>query len=478
MSVAAHAALEELLQNLELSQRAIDGPIDFIGDDPIAASRHRYGAASASAIAAQAVGIADIWAMRTGRTQRITVDLHRSVVPGLRTSSHVSQNGHWLDYARSPKEVANFFRTRDDRRIYVLRTAAYASNLIGLLGLLRCSNDTESISSAIARWDAADLEEALAERQLVGAVARTREEWSKHDQGRLLASVPPVIVGKIADSEPRPFLPAARPLTGIRVLDLGHVLAGPVAARVLAEQGAEVLHVSAPLNPDDFRVVLDTGFGKRNAFIDLSHQAQIDRVKALLSSADVFVQSFRPGSLEKRGLSPSDVARLRPGIVYVSVSAYGGTGPWMARGGYEPVGQTVSGLAIAEGSAELPVLAPTFTLNDYLSAYLAAAGATAALARRAREGGSYHVQVSLARCSMWLQDLGQLPRDQWPMREPGAPLFPAPRESDFMETQCAFGRLKHARPIVDFSETKSRWDRGPEPLGASLPLWSHGEGLF
>jgi len=376
-----------------------------------------------------------------------------------------------MDYARSPKETPNFFRTKDGRRVYVLRTAAYSANLIGLLGLLRCSSDTESLSDSIAKWDAADLEEALAERQLVGAIARTREEWLQTPQGQLLAAVPPVIVDKLAAGEPRPFGPAARPLAGIRVLDMGHVLAGPVAARVLAEQGAEVLHVSAPLNPDDFRVVLDTGFGKRNAFIDLKRPADLERVKALLSRADVFVQSFRPGSLEKRGLSPAEVAQLRPGVVYVSVSAYGGTGPWKTRGGYEPVGQTVSGLAIAEGSAESPVLAPTFTLNDYLAAYLAAAGATAALVRRAREGGSYHVQVSLARCSMWLQELGRLPLEQWPVRALGDPLLPAARESDFMETQCVFGRLRHARPIVDFSATPARWDRGPEPLGASLPDW-------
>src|SRR6185312_12762694 len=128
-----------------------------------------------------------------------------------------------------------------------------------------------------------------AERQLVGAIARTREEWLQTPQGQLLAAVPPVIVDKLAAGEPRPFGPAARPLAGIRVLDMGHVLAGPVAARVLAEQGAEVLHVSAPLNPDDFRVVLDTGFGKRNAFIDLKRPADLERVKALLSRADVFV---------------------------------------------------------------------------------------------------------------------------------------------------------------------------------------------
>ncbi|HKU94935.1 MAG TPA: CoA transferase [Vineibacter sp.] len=468
-SQAASDALDRLLADLGLDRQDTGGRIDFIGDDPIVASRHRPGAASAAALATQAVGIAAIWRQRGGRGQDIAIDLHRAAVPGLRTSSHLWQNGHRLEYGRSPEEARNFFRTRDGRRIYVLRTAAYAANLIGLLTLLGCANQSDALAAAIARWDSAELEEALAANRLIGAVARTREEWLAHPQGRWLATQAPVQVDKIADSAPEPFAPAPRPLSGIRVLDMAHVLAGPVCARVLAEQGADVLHVSEPLKPDDFRVVLDTGLGKRAAFIDLNRPDDNARVRALLATGDVFIQSFRPGSLDKRGLSALDVARLRPGIVYVSVSAYGNNGPWMTRGGFEPVGQTVSGLAIAEGSADAPVLAPTFTLNDYLAAYLAAAGVTAALARRARDGGSYHVHVSLARCSMWLQELGRLPADRWPDRT--SPLLPEPRDSDFMTTDSVFGTLTHARPIVTYGETPARWDRGPSPLGASLPEW-------
>jgi len=471
ISLAARDALDRLLVDLGLDRRDTGGRIDFIGDDPIVASRHRPGAASAAALAAQAVGIAAIWRLRGGRGQDIAIDLHRAAMPDLRTSSHIWQNGHRLDYGRSPEEARNFFRTRDGRRIYVLRTAAYAANLIGLLSLLGCANHSDALSTAIASWGSADLEEALAANKLIGAVARTRAEWLAHPQGRWLAAQAPVQIDKIAGSAPEPFAPTPRPLSDIRVLDMAHVLAGPVCARVLAEQGADVLHVSEPLKPDDFRVVLDAGLGKRAAFIDLNRLGDSERVRALLATGDVFIQSFRPGSLDKRGLSPRDVARLRPGIIYVSVSAYGNGGPWMARGGFEPVGQTASGLAIAEGSADAPVLAPTFTLNDYLAAYLAAAGVTAALVRRARDGGSYHVQVSLTRCSMWLQELGRLPADQWPDRTSDQPLLPEPRDADFMTTDSVFGTLTHAKPIVTYAETTARWDRGPSPLGAALPEW-------
>ena len=476
MSAAAHAALDGLLAHLGLDRSDTGGVIGFTGDDPIVASRHRPAAASAAALAAQAVGIATIWRLRGGKGQDIAVDLHRAAVPGLRTSSLFWQSGHRLEYGRSAKEAPNFFLTKDGRRMFVLRTAAYPANLLGLLDLLGCANDTQSLGNAIARWNSVELEETLAERKLIGAIARTREKWLAGPPGRWLAALPPVHVEKIGEGEPQRFARAERPLSGLRVLDVAHVLAGPVCARVLAEQGADVLHGSAPLAPDDFRVIIDTGHGKRSAFVDLNRLGEIDRVRRLLMEGDVFIQSFRPGSLDKRGLGPSDLANLRPGIVCVSVSAYGGGGPWMARGGFDPVGQTVSGLAIAEGSADAPILAATFTLNDYLAAYLAAAGTTAALVRRAREGGSYHVQVSLARCSMWLQELGLLPVELWPDRTEGRPVIPEPREDDFMKTDSVFGELCHARPVVEFSQTKARWDRAPSPPGSSPLEWADRRG--
>jgi len=471
VSGSAQAALDGLLADLGLDRSDSGGPINFVGDDPVVASRHRPAAASAAALAAQAVGVAALWRLRGGEGQEVTVDLHRAAVPGLRTSSLFWQNGHRLEYGRSPKEAPNFFLTRDSRRMFVLRTSAYPANLLGLLDLLKCRNDTESLSTAIAGWDSTELEEKLAEHRLVGAVARTRKEWLVTPQGRWLAAQPPILVEKIGESAPENPGRGERPLSGIRVLDLAHVLAGPVCARVLAEQGADVLHGSAPLRPDDFRVVMDTGHGKRSAFVDLDRPGEVDRVRRLLADGDIFVQSFRPGSLDRRGLGPRDLAAQRPGIIYVSVSAYGNGGPWMARGGFDPVGQTVSGLAVAEGSPEAPVLAATFTLNDYLAAYLAAAGATAALVRRAREGGSYHVQVSLTRSSMWLQELGRLPSELWPDRAAGAPPIPEPRDADFMTTRTVFGELVHAKPVVEFSATKARWHCGPSPPGSSSLEW-------
>lgn len=471
MTAIALQACRDLVTQLYPGEPVLEPfPVAFTGEE-IGLSRHAIGSAAAAALGAYACGISRLWEQRSGVRQGACIDVHRATVPGLRTSSHLSQNGHRLHYGRPPHESANFFETRDGRRMYLLRISQYAPLVFGLLKLMGCSNDTAELARATARWDSSELEEALAFRKLLGGIARTREEWLAHPQGNWLAAQPPVSVTRIGDGPAMPQVSRERPLDGVRVLDMAHVLAGPVAARTLAEQGADVLHATAPLAGEDFRVVMDTGLGKRNAFIDLNEAEGVACARELLSRADVFVQSFRPGSLDRKGFSPDDLARLRPGLIYTSVSAYGTAGPWRERGGLDPLGQAVTGLAIAEGSADAPVLAPTMTLNDYLAGYLAAAGVVAALVRRAREGGSYHVEVSLARCSMWLQDLGRLPEGQWPSGPQPSPEQLEARAADMMDTESPFGRLRHARPVVDFEATPSRWERGPSPLGSGWPVW-------
>jgi crotonobetainyl-CoA:carnitine CoA-transferase CaiB-like acyl-CoA transferase len=470
MDDAARTALRKLLSQIGLAEADAGGPISIHGQEPVVPSRHRLGTASAVALAAQGTAIAAIWRQRSGRGQTVDVDLCQAAVPGMCTSDHLSQSGYPVDRGRNPAMAANFFATQDGRRLYILRAAAYVPHMLRLLEFLGCANTTEAIAAAVARWRADALEEALAEHKIIGTIARTREEWLAHPQGQWLAARPPVEIEKIGDSPREPFAAAARPLSGIRVLDMAHVLAGPVTSRVLAEQGADVLHVSAPHQPDQFVHILDTGMGKRRAFIDLDRGGAAE-VQSLADDADIFVHSWRPGSLERHGLSATEMARRRPGLIYVTVSCYGYGGPWASRGGYEPIGQTASGLAIDEGTPDQPLLAPTFTLNDYVTAYLAAAGTLGALVRRAREGGSYHVKASLTRTSMWVQELGRLPQEMWPDRSRGRPALPAPRPSDMMRTTSVFGEIGHPAPITRFSETKAFWERPPQPAGASRPEW-------
>jgi crotonobetainyl-CoA:carnitine CoA-transferase CaiB-like acyl-CoA transferase len=324
------------------------------------------------------------------------------------------------------------------------------------------------VERVVARRQSQELEEALARRKAVGVTARTRQEWLRHPQGQWLAARPPVHVERIGDAAPRPLARASRPLAGLRVLDFTHVLAGPVTARLLAEQDADVLHVSSPWRMDSHVMQIDTGWGKRSGLLDLEQPGEADRLAALMRGADVFVQSWRPGALERAGFGPRDVAAMRPGIIYVSVSCYGYEGPWRERGGFEPIGQTACGLALDEGSTAEPRLGPTGTLNDYLVPYLAAAGTLAALIRRTREGGSYHVEVSLTRASMFLQELGRLTEAER-LRMPST--MPAPEPNSFITCDSQYGELRVPAPLVSYSKTPARWDRPPSPPGRHALAW-------
>ncbi|CAH1691167.1 CoA transferase family III [Hyphomicrobiales bacterium] len=471
MQTTARDVLARLLERLDLPLGSVDEDVVIHGADPVLPSRYRPGLASAAALAAHAIGIREIWTARGGEHQSISINLRQAAVPGLRTLSYIRRDGHKLQLMRPASEEKVFFESADGRLVYLLRHAFYHEHFSRMLSFLDCSPATASLEKAISRWNAEELEDAMADAKVIGAMVRTRDEWLASPQGHHLASRIPVEIERIGEGPPMPFLPAERPLSDIRVVDMGHVLAGPITSRQLAEQGAEVLHVSAPYQPDPPHIQIDTGFGKRSAFVDLNRGGDIDNLRDLVAGADVFVHSWRPGSLDARGLSPHALADLRPGLIYVSVSCYGYDGPWATRAGYDPLGQVVSGLVAGEGSLAAPVMAPTFTLNDYLAGYLAAAGVTSALLKRARVGGSYHVKVSLTACSMWLQDLGYLPAAQWPDGPQGVAELPAPRPEELTVTATPFGIVEHPLPIVSYSATPSRWDIPPEPAGTSPLRW-------
>lgn len=479
MSAAAGAQNEEALGSLQrlLGQLGVQPPergcLAITGADPVVPSRHRLGLANAVAAAAQAATVQALWAGQTGRIQKVSVDVEQAAYPGLCTYLHIRQNGVPVHFPGTRGTPAyGFFRTRDGRMMYILRTPSYLQHFLKLHAFLKVDTRREAMAEAVAGWDALELEEALAGQGLMGAIAREQGEWLAHPQGRLLAGKPPVEVTRIGDAAARSRTGTRRPLDGLKVLDGAHVLAGPVTSRILAEQGAQVLRVSANHQPDDFSVTLDSSFGKRHAHLDLDRAEERAQLGELLREADVFVQSWRPGAMDRRGFGPEEVARLRPGIIYVSVSCYGDEGPWGTRGGYDPFGQVVSGLAISEGSAERPQLAATFTLNDYLTAYLAAAGVGSALLRQRAEGGSWHVRASLTQSSMWLLDMGRLPPEEWPDGTSGVARFRAPPDSFFASNPSAYGELRYPLPIARYEETPGFWEQMPEPPGASRPRWS------
>jgi crotonobetainyl-CoA:carnitine CoA-transferase CaiB-like acyl-CoA transferase len=333
-----------------------------------------------------------------------------------------------------------------------------------VLKVLGAQPDPVSVAAAVVQWDALDLEAAIDEARACGAMVRTNTEWLAHPHGQALAAKPIVEIMKIGDSNPEPLPQGDHPLAGIRVLDLTRILAGPIAARTLAEHGADVLMVAAERLPQIPEHVMDTSHGKRSCFLDLATPADAARLRTLVKGADVFSQGYRPGVLQKLGFGPKELAAHRPGIIYVSISCFGADGPFSHRGGWEQVAQTVTGIC-NEGRPDRPALLPAAAC-DYTTGYLAAYGALLALARRARQGGSYHVRVSLCQSGMFIYRQGKVD-----FSEPDMDLSATELDALRIETRPHIGPLRHLGPVLRLSETPPHWVRPTPQFGGNTPEW-------
>src|SRR5262249_49321621 len=275
--------------------------------------------------------------------------------------------------------------------------------------VLDCKPEREAVQAALMQWKGEDFETAAYAAGGVVALMRSYDEWSALPQARALGELPLLSIEKIGEAPPKPWPKGDRPLAGLRVLDLSRVIAGPVAGRTFAAHGADVLLVSGPELPAIPWLTIDTGRGKLTTFIELKSEEGRKQLRDLLAEADIFSQGYRPRSLAALGFAPEDAAKVNPGIVYVTLSAYGHAGPWAERRGFDSLVQTVTGFNHAEGLAagidgpkELPA-----QMLDHATGYLMAFGAMMARARQSREGGSWHVRVSLAQTGRWLWSLGR-----------------------------------------------------------------------
>jgi len=253
------------------------------------------------------------------------------------------------------------------------------------------------------------------------------------------------------------------------VLDLTRVLAGPTCAKSLAEHGADVLKITAAHLPDSGMADLDTGIGKLSARLDLRNAADTAALQALVRETDVFVQSYRPGALAARGFSPEELAKLRPGIVCASLSAWGPTGPWRERRGFDSIVQAVSGIAHSNGESAKPRLLPVSAI-DYVTGYLMAYGVCVALRRRSREGGSWLVRIALARVGKWIVERGTLPESAY--RGVPADLPATELDELYAEMDAPDGRIRYLKPVLALSETPPYFSRPPVPLGYHPPRWT------
>jgi crotonobetainyl-CoA:carnitine CoA-transferase CaiB-like acyl-CoA transferase len=445
------AALRELL-----GLGKLQGEAQFAGADPVLRTPYRVGAAGAAALAAVGLAASDLWSLRTGKRQSVAVDL-RAAAASLRSGFYLRIDGKPPPTPWDP--MSGFYPVRDGRWISI--HCNFPNHREAALKVLGSAEDRAKADEASKRWDGPELEYAIHAAGGCAGLARHAQEWMAHPHAAAVAAQPLLEIIRIGDAPPLPLPEGDRPLAGVRVLDLTRVLAGPTCARALAEHGADVLKITAAHLPDSGAMELDTGLGKLAAHLDLRSAQGVETLRGLLGSADVFSQSYRPGALAGRGFSPEEAAKLRPGIVYVSLNAWGQTGPWKGRRGFDSIVQTVSGMAYASGDGTKPKLMPCSAI-DYVSGYLMAYGAMAALARRAREGGSWLVRVALARTGKWIVDRGTVDADSAPAQE---------LVGLVMETPSPAGLISHLKPVVQLSETPARWARPPVPLGHHRPEW-------
>jgi crotonobetainyl-CoA:carnitine CoA-transferase CaiB-like acyl-CoA transferase len=446
-----------------------DGEVTITGGDPVFSARFKIGEATANILAGIGVAVTDIHEMKTGRRQKVAIDV-RHAAATCQSSKFLSRpapGGGWEAVPATPsmlhmRSITQPWRCKDGRWYLPHFNLPHLHDRV--IGVLGCASNAESVARAIAQWNSHDLEEAVAQARACGSILRSNAEWLEHPHGRVLAGKPLIEIMKIGDSDPMPLPKGDRPLSGIKVLDLTRILAGPIAARTLAENGADVLMVTAEHLPQVREHVMDTSHGKRSCFLNLTRADDVTAIKRLVRNADVFSQGYRPGIIDKHGLSPQQLAAERPGIIYLSISCYGDGGPFSNRGGWEQIAQCATGICLDNGD-ERPKLLPA-SACDYTTGYNGAYGVLLALARRAREGGSYHVRVSLCQSGMYIYRQGHV---EYPKPDMG--LTQAELDAIMIESQGGHGTLKHLGPVLKMSETKPYWDKPSPVLGSNSAEW-------
>src|ERR1700742_756328 len=441
--------------------------VTLTGAEPQLPSTFRVGASAQASIAASGLAAAQIWKMRSGQSQNVAVDMRHAVVE-CRSERYLRVDGQPPGPAWDA--IAGVYKTGDGR--FVRLHTNFPHHRDAVCKVLNCKAERDEVQAALMQWDGEAFETAAYAGGCVVALMRSHDEWLALPHAKALAELPLVRIEKIGEAAPKPWPKGDRPLAGLRVLDLSRVIAGPVAGRTLAVHGADVMLISSPNLPAIPWLTIDTGRGKLTSFADLGTEQGQGTLRELLAEADIFSQGYRPASIAALGFSPEDAARISPGIVYVSLSAYGhagsSTSPWANRRGFDSLVQTATGFNHAEGRAagvdgpkELPA-----QMLDHATGYFMAFGAMMAKARQSREGGSWHVRVSLAQTGRWLWNLGRVADGL------KAPDYKNDDVQRFMEDlPSGFGPLHSVKHSAILSKTPAFWDRPALKLGTNAPEW-------
>jgi crotonobetainyl-CoA:carnitine CoA-transferase CaiB-like acyl-CoA transferase len=437
------------------------GHVLLKGSDPVFPSSFAVGTAAQTSIAAAALAACELGHARGQQRQTVGVDMAHAA---LECEGWFSVNGQAVDPWDS---FSGLYACADGWVRVHANFAHHRDGALALLGLSSATATREDAQGALRNWRALDFEQAAADRGLVASALRSFAEWDAQPQSQAVAAQPLLTVERIGDAEPLALpdlLADQRPLTGLRVLDLTRIVAGPVAGRTLAALGADVMLVNSPHLPN-IGVIAESSRGKLSCHLDLHVEDHRHAMNALIADADVFVQGYRPGGLEALGYGAQALAVHRPGIIVVSLTAYGTQGPWAQRRGFDSLVQAATGFNLAEadaaGSAQPQAL--PMQILDHASGYLMAFAAAAAKVRQLQEGGSWHVHVSLAQTAHWLRSLGRVPS--------GFGVTAQDRQPYLDNYASGFGDLVAVRPTPQLSRTPAHWSRPSVPPGTHAPVW-------
>lgn len=459
-AIDSTAALNALWDCTALPRTALDYAT-LQGADPVVPSSFAVGTAAQTTIAAAALAACEFAHLRGAARQQVSVDMRHAALECV---------GDFKTDGKAPplwEKFSGLYQCVDGWVRVHANFEHHRDGALNILGLNPNQSERADAERAMLQWRALDFENAAAEAGLVATAARTFAEWDQSLQGIAVASQPLLTVERIGDAAPLSLSTLSdemRPLTGVRALDLTRVLAGPVAGRTLAAYGADVMLINAPHLPN-ISAIAETSRGKLSTHVDLRTAEGREMMAALLRDAHVFMQGYRPGGIESLGFGAIDAARLRPGIVYVSLCAYGRKGPWSLRRGFDSPTQTAMGFNHAEREAagdRKPRPLPMQIL-DLATGYLIAMSVSATLARQQREGGSWHINVSLAQTAQWLRGLGRV-SNGFAVSMPDA--------MPYMETTpSGFGELTAMRHAAQLSRTPAVWTRASMPPGSHVARW-------
>lgn len=470
--------IKHIWRGLDLPEEAL-APLHLPTTSPIYPSSFKIDHLAQSTIALSALSAALVRSLHTkALIPRVTVPQKHACLE-FKTERFYSLDGKLPTATWGP--IGGLHRADDG---YVRIHDTFPHHRFGTLELLGLGREAsrEDVAEKVRAWKRFELEDAAAKSGLAVYALRSYGEWDATPQADAVPNFP-IRIRRIGDggaSGLPPHMTAntrgpERCLRGVRVLEFSRVIAAPVAGKTLAAHGADVIWITSPNLPDLPDLDRNLSRGKRTVQLDLDTETDCATLRALVKDADVFLQGYRPSSLAAKGFSAEALTKTKPGIIIANLSAFGPEGPWAERRGFDSLVQTCTGMNVSEaqhfgGDGGVAKPMPCQAL-DHAAGYLLATGIAAAVYRRAREGGSWAVDVSLAGVMGYLRSLGQ-----WEGREGFEGVGGLPEVEDvegqvWEERESGFGILRALKHAASVEGAEPGFEFMPKALGSDEARW-------